>query len=155
MQTLFETRTDAEIRRDAVCLNETRIHDALMGRGPWLLTERQRKLLEALRGRQGRLQTMPICDLVARVGGDPRSIKADVRELVVSFALPIVASRDSEDGGYFFAVTAEERISGSADYVKEIVALAQRVRVIRNLADLRTLFGQLSNELEKEQPWTA
>ena len=146
--TLFETRTDEEQRRDAVGDNERRIHDALMGRAPCELTEPQRRLLECLRGRQGRLQAMSIAEIIARVGSTQRGIKADVRELVITFSLPIVASRDGDDGGYFFAVTAEERISGTADYVKEIVALAERIRVIRNLHDLRALFGQISNELE-------
>jgi len=142
--TLFELRTEEDLRSEAVAANGNRIHDALMGRGPWELSERQRKLLEALRGRQGRLLALSITELVAKLDADPRSIKADVRELVINFRLPIVASRDGENGGYFFAVTAEERISGTADYVKEIIALAERVRIIRNLADLNTLFGQIA-----------
>lgn len=146
--TLFETRSDEEVRRDAVAQNQIRIHDVLMGRSACELTERQRRLLECLRGRQGKLQAMSIAEAIARVGGTPRDIKADVRELVVTFGMPIVASRDGDAGGYFFAVTAEERISGTADYVKEIVALAERIRVIRNLHDLRALFGQISNEVE-------
>jgi hypothetical protein len=144
--TLFETRSDEEVRRDAVAQNQLRIHDVLMGRATCELTER--RLLECLRGRQGRLQAMTIAEVIARVGSGPREIKADVRELVVTFGMPIVASRDGDAGGYFFAVTAEERISGTADYVKEIVALAERIRVIRNLHDLRALFGQISNEVE-------
>jgi hypothetical protein len=146
--TLFETRSDEEVRRDAVAQNQIRIHDVLMGRSACELTERQRRLLECLRGRQGKLQAMSIAEAIARVGGTPRDIKADVRELVVTFGMPIVASRDGEAGGYFFATTADERIAGTADYVKEIVALAERIRVIRNLHDLRALFGQISNELE-------
>jgi predicted DNA-binding transcriptional regulator YafY len=88
-----------------------------------------------------------ISELAARLSVDPRSIKADVRELVVSFRLPIVASRDAEDGGYFFAVTAEESLSGTADYVKEIVALAERVRIIRKMPSVRALLGQMALEL--------
>jgi hypothetical protein len=156
MNTLFETRTDDEMRREAVADNASRIHDAILGRGAWELSERQRRILELLRGRQGRLLALSIGDLVITLDSDPRSIKADVRELVMSFRLPIVASRDSEAGGYFFATTAEERISGTADYVKEIIALAERVRIIRNLPDLSALWGQLSNglapELGKAQP---
>lgn len=147
---LFETRTDEELRRDAIHINELRTHDVLMGRGVAELTDRQRRLLECVRGRQGRLQAITISEIMARIGSSPREIKADVRELVVSFGLPIVASRDSDDGGYFFATTGEERIAGTADYVKEIRALAERTRVIRNLHDLRALFGQICNELEKE-----
>ena len=145
---LFETRTDAEIRRDAVADNERRAHNALMGLGPLELTARQRRLLENLRGKQGRLQAISIGELVQKLSTDARSIKADVRDLVCTHRLPIVSSRDSEDGGYFFATTAEERISGTADYVKEIRALAERTAVIRNVHDMRTLFGQLASELE-------
>jgi hypothetical protein len=144
MNTLFETRTDEDIRREAVADNGARVHDALVGRGPWQLSQRQRQILEALRGRQGRLQAMPISDLVIKLDSDPRSIKGDVRELVMNFRLPIVASRDSDLGGYFFATTAEERISGSADDLKQAVAMLERVRIIRNLPDLNALWGQLS-----------
>jgi hypothetical protein len=136
------------MRREAIADNSARIHDALVDRGPWPLSVRQRLILEALRGRQGRLLAMPISELVIKLDSDPRAVKADVRELVMSFRLPIVASRDSDLGGYFFATTAEERISGTADYVKEIIALAERVRIIRNLPDLNTLWGQLSINLE-------
>lgn len=144
---LFETRTDDEMRREAMNDNASRIHDVLVGRGPWEPTARQRGILELLRGRQGRLLALPISELVIKLDSDPRSIKGDVRELVLRFRLPIVASRDADVGGYFFATTAEERISGTADYVKEIVALAERVRIIRNLPDLATLYGQLPNGL--------
>jgi hypothetical protein len=108
-----------------------------------------------LRGRQGRLLALPISEIIAATAADPRSIKADVRDLVMSFHLPIVSSRDSEDGGYFFAVTAEERISGTADYVKEIIALAQRVRIIRGHHDLSALFGQISTEMPTENERSA
>ncbi len=143
MNTLFELKTDEDLRREAVNDNAIRVHDALMGRGPWELTERQRRILECLRGRQGRLQAITIAELTEKTGCGPREIKSDVRDLVVAFRLPIVASRDGDAGGYFFAVTAQERISGTADYVKEIVALAERVRIIRNLPDLATLWGQI------------
>ncbi len=150
MNTLFEIRTEDEMRREAVAANEARIHAVICGQGPWILSERQRRLLELLRGRQGRLLAMPLSELTERLHADPRTIKADVRELVCSFGLAIVASRDCEDGGYFFAVSLEERISGSADYVKEILSLAERVRIIRNLPDLSALFGQFALELNRK-----
>jgi hypothetical protein len=145
---LFETRTDAEIRREAIAANDLRIHQVLMGGGPWELSERQRKLLDCLRARQGRLHAISISELTEKTGMDPRSIKSEVRNLVISFGLAIVSSRDCEDGGYYFATTAEERIAGTADYVKEIRALAERTRIIRNVHDMRTLLGQIANEIE-------
>jgi predicted transcriptional regulator len=147
VNTLFELRSDNEMRRDAVADNESRIHEALLGHGPWELSESQRKLLEALRGRQGRLQARSIENLMSALGSNPRSIKADVRELVMSFRLPIVASRDGETGGYFFAVSAEERVRYSADYVKEAVALLSRAAIIRNDQDMSALLGQVSIEI--------
>ena len=145
--TLFEVRSDDQLRREAVADNERHIHEALLGRGPWELRERQRRLLEALRGRQGRLQAMPISDLVARLGSNPRAIKADVRELVVCFGLPIVASRDGETGGYYFAVSADERFAGSEDYVKEAIKLLRRAASVRNESDMQTLLGQVALDL--------
>ena len=149
MNTLFELRSDEDMRRDAIADNGKRIHDVLLGRGPWELTNRQLRILELLRGRQGRLLAMSISELQTKLDVDPRTIKSDVRDLVISFRLPIVASRDSEDGGYFFATTAEERISGTADYVKEIIALSERTRIIRNLPDLAALWGQLQMETKR------
>jgi hypothetical protein len=151
MQTLFELRTDDDLRRDAVADNERHIHEVLLGHGPWALTERQRKILECLRGRQGRLLAMPIGDLVAKLAVDPRSIKADVRELVVTFGLAIVASRDGETGGYYFAVSAEERVAGTADYLKEAVKLIRRAAVIRNETDMQTLLGQVALDLRQAE----
>jgi hypothetical protein len=148
MNTLFELRTEDDLRREAVADNANRVYDVVMGRGPFELSDAQRRLLECLRGRNGRLQAITIDELQRRVGSTPRGIKADVRELVVTFKLPIVASRDGETGGYFFAVSAEERISGTADYIKEILALAERVRVVRNLPDLNALWGQLNMQLD-------
>ena len=151
MDTLFELRSDADLRRDAIAKNEIRIHDVLLGRGPWELTESQRRLLECLRGRQGRLQAVSINDLVAKLGSEARSIKANVRELVVTFGLPIVASRDSDHGGYYFAVSAEERIAGSANYLQEAVKLIRRAAIVRNEIDMNALLGQVALELRQNE----
>jgi hypothetical protein len=94
---------------------------------------------------------MPISDLVEKLKTDPRTVKADVRELVVTFHLPIVASRDADDGGYFFAVTAEERISGTADYLKEAVKLIRRAAIIRTETDMQTLLGQVALDLRENE----
>jgi hypothetical protein len=151
MNTLFELRTDEDLRREAIADNANRVHDVLRGLGPWPLSERQRKLLECLRGKQGRHLAMTIDELMQRVGSCERKIKSDIRELVTVFKLPIVASRNAETGGYYFPVTAEERIAGTADYIKEIVALAERVRIIRGVADLSTLYGQLPIKLSHSE----
>jgi hypothetical protein len=130
METLFETRTDADIRREAVADNEQRIHDALMGRGPWPLTERQRKLLEALRGRQGRLLAMPISDLTARLGCDPRSVKADVRELVVAFRRQSAPPRGQ--AGYRGSESGRGGKAGIGDQGSGVSAGGERMRVTRS-----------------------
>ncbi|MDR3723298.1 MAG: hypothetical protein P4K83_02260 [Terracidiphilus sp.] len=43
MDKLFETRTEEQIRKDATAENFVLVHEALMGRGPWPLSDRQRK----------------------------------------------------------------------------------------------------------------
>jgi len=145
---LFELRSEDEIRQDAIALNRLRVHDVMTGLGPWPLNNRQRRLLEILRVRQGRLQAINIQELVNRMAIAPRQIKADVRELVVTFKLAIVASRDSETGGYFFALTAEERRNGSADYLKEAGKLIRRAQIIRNELDVNVLLGQIALDLK-------
>jgi hypothetical protein len=147
--TLFELRSEDEIRNDAIAVNRLRIHDVISGRGPWPLTERQRRLLEVLRNRQGRLQAITIAELADRLNMGPRDIKAEVRELVVTFHLAIVASRDGETGGYFFATTAEERRTYSADYLKEAGKLILRAQIIRNELDVNVLLGQIALDLKE------
>jgi hypothetical protein len=142
METLFELRTPKDIRNEAVAANGERVHAALTGHGPWELSQRQRQLLELLRGRQGRLLAVPISELCERLGRTPRGIKADVRALVMDFRLAIVASRDGETGGYFFAVTPEERFTFSEQYIQEGRKLFARAAIIRNEFDITKLLGQ-------------
>jgi hypothetical protein len=146
MNTLFETRTDADLRREAVADNERRIHAALMDKGPWPLKETQRKVLECLRMRQGRLQAMTMDEIGERTGQSRRVIRQNIRSLVVDFRLPIVASCDSDTGGYYFATSAEERFAGTSDLRKEAVGLLQRMGVILNESDMGALLGQLALE---------
>jgi hypothetical protein len=149
MNTLFELRTDGDMRREAVAENQRLIHLALIDKGPWPLSQRQRRILEQLRGRQGRNVAMTIDELQQKVGSDARAIKADVRELVMSFRLPIVASRDGETGGYYFATTAQERVDGSEHYIREGVKLFARAAILRNEYDLNRLMGQHGLDLRQ------
>lgn len=147
--TLFELRDEDAIRQDAIALNRQRIHDVICGNAPWPLSDRQRRVLEILRHRQGHLQAITIAELMERVGTTPREIKADVRELVVTFRLAIVASRIADAGGYFFATTAEERHTYSADYLKEAGKLIRRAQIIRNELDVNVLLGQIALDLKE------
>lgn len=142
MNTLFEMRTPQEMRRDAVAANEARIREALMGKGPWELSDRQRRLVELMRGRQGQLLATPSSTLEAALGCDDRAVRKEMRELVMMFRLPIVASRDAEGGGYFFAVTAEERYTFTEQYIQEGRMLFARAAIIRNEYDIVKLLGQ-------------
>jgi hypothetical protein len=145
---LFEMRTPEQIRDEAIAANRSQVHDVCMDKGPWPLTARQRRLLEILRNKQGRDQAIGIADLQLRLQCEPRQIKSDVRELVVTFRLPIVASRDGDTGGYFFATTADERRTYSADYLKEAAKLIQRALIIRDEHDINVLLGQILLDLK-------
>ena len=148
--TLFEMRTPEQMRDEAIAANRSKVHDVCMDKGPWPLTARQRRLLEILRNRQGRNHAIGIAELEQRLTCGPREIKSDVRELVVTFRLPIVASRDGETGGYFFATTAEERQIFSSDYLKEAAKLIQRALIIRDEHDVNVLLGQILLDLKGE-----
>ena len=142
MSTLFEMKTDRELRAEAVAANGLLIHQALMGRGPYELTDRQRRLVELLRGRQGQLLATPCGNLEKALGCDDRAIRREVRELVMLFRLPIVASRDAESGGYFFAITPQERFTFTEQYIKEGRRQFARAAIIRNEFDIAKLLGQ-------------
>lgn len=155
MNTLFETRTGAEIRRDAIHANEQLISRALRGSAGWELTDRQRRLVELLRFRQGRTLAMPSAELEAALDCDDRAIRGLVRDLVMSFHLPIVASRDADCNGFFFAVTAEERVRYTEQYIQEGRKLFARAAIIRNRYDLVELLGQHGIDLGNPQGGTA
>jgi len=149
MNTLFELKTDKELRAESVSLNEGLVHAALMGKGPWELSQRQRRLVELLRGRQGASLAMPCKELEAKLTCDDRAIRSDVRSLVMDFHLPIVASRDSDTGGYFFAVTHEERVRYTEQYINEGKKLFARAAIIRNERDIAKLLGQKEINLDE------
>jgi hypothetical protein len=150
MNTLFEMRSEEEIRREELHRNDQAILDVLCGKGPWPLNNNERRLLELMRTRQGRQKVMTIGELGEQLRATPREVKNIVRTLVVAFHLPIVASRDAETGGYYFATTLQERIEGSAPYVQEALALLERVKVIRGAASMKALLGQLALDLKEE-----
>ena len=147
--TLFELRDEDTIRHDAIALNRQRIHDVICGNAPWPLSDRQRRVLEIVRYRQGRDQAIPSADLENKLQLCDRKIRACIRELVVDFHLAIVASRTPNSSGYFFATTAEERHTYSADYLKEACKLIRRAQIIRNELDVNVLFGQIALDLKE------
>lgn len=147
LDTLFELRNEDTIREEAIALNRLRIHDVVAGRGPWQLSTRQRRLIEILRFHQGRIQAISSADLEQRLQTDDRAIRAEVRELVVSFKLPIVATLDAEKSGYFFATTAQERIDGARLYIQQATKLLRRAQIILNERDMGVIFGQVNLQL--------
>lgn len=135
--------TDRAIALDA------EIEAVLCGRsGPWPITDEQRMVLRALREAKGAQRAVPIRELIARTGLDERTIKQVKHSLMVEFRLPIAGSRQTPVG-YYFPLSAEERIQAARPLKHEIQALALCVRVLESPQALRELLGQIQAELNK------
>jgi len=145
---LFETRSAEEMRRDRMDQVDRQVMDVLCGRSRFPVSDRQIDLLRILRSKYGMGRAVQIGELAERININPRTIKEEIRGLVVDHQLPIGASRDGERGGYYLITTPEEAAAATADYKKEIVALARRVRVLEGQKGINELLGQLRIEEE-------
>ena len=134
-------------------------------RGPWPVTELQRKLLNILIFHLGAQSAITLRDLaeklerLMRPRPTDREIKDAFRGLVVDFKIRIGTSRSKPPVGYYLVTSAQEARDAAQPYISEIVQLAKRVRVLLEPHDLAELAGQqwldllLANpELEDHDP---
>jgi hypothetical protein len=129
------------------------VAEVLAGRrGPgWPLPIEAEKLLRALRQARGMKNARPIRELAPLLDLGEREIKEAARTLVVEFGIPLVGSR-REHGGYYLAVTTEERVSAATTLKHEIRALARRVRALEGHQAMLEYLGQLRAELSPSDP---
>jgi hypothetical protein len=141
---LFETRTPEQIAEERRgCLDE-QVANLLLGKTPFCITEHQRRLLHILAKRYGRDRAISIGELKQRLEISERAIKDMVRSLVTDFFLPVGASRNGSDGGYYLVMTAEEARSTAQPYIDEALKLLKRASVLVGHRAILELRGQLA-----------
>lgn len=127
------------------------VANLLYGRsgGPLGLTldPNDKKVLEMIRYRRGRQNAVSIRSIESRTGLSPRSVKLAVQTLRMNFRLPIGSSKDSERGGYFLMVTAEDIAAWKSDVLDQVKAELEVLRAAAGDQVALELVGQLRAEL--------
>jgi hypothetical protein len=110
------------------------------------LEEDEKKVLRELRFRRGLQRALTIRDLHAATGIGARTIKEIVRNLRLTFRLPIGSSKRGAEGGYYLMVTAEDEAAWVNDVLSQVKAEMEVVRAaVRGRESLERL-RQLSME---------
>lgn len=134
---LFDTFADGVLRR---------VDDVIAGRNvAWETKEPHRRLLELLRGHQGRRRSVPLAALCARMYMQPRAVKELVQDLRASFGVLICASRDAEGGGYFLAETEAEAEESIGLLYSQALAM---LRVVSQMRHGRQTTAELIHQIE-------
>jgi len=141
---LFETRTPELIAQERRAHLDDQITRLLLGESQFRITEQQRRLLHILSKRYGRDRAIRISEIRQRLEISERTIKDLVRSLVTDFRLPVGASRDGVDGGYYLVMTPEEARSTAQPYIDEALKLLDRARVLVGDRAILELRGQLA-----------
>jgi hypothetical protein len=139
-----ESDTDRAHRVDVMVL------DAICGRLPYQVSERQRQMLHILRSRRGLARAIPIDELAKRLLISPRQIKEEIADLTVRFRIPIGSSRDPATAGYYLTMTHQECIDSAAPHIHQALAHFRRAQVLLDAHDLNELLGQYSLNLKGE-----
>lgn len=105
--------------------------------------------LRIIRFHRGVENAISIRTLRERLRKSDRDIKKIVRNLRVSFHLPIGSSKDSTDGGYFLILTPEDQRVFDASFLDQVRAQVQAHRCAAGPQRTRELLGQLLLEVER------
>lgn len=145
--TLFAN--EIEMRREALDL---RITQLLYGTGEGLfghaLNAPERVVLKALRYHTSSSNPITIRQLSSKTEMNERDVKDVVRRLRLSFGLPIGASRNGANGGYYFILTDEDRRLFKTMFMQQIKAELEVMRVVCTADETRELLGQLTLEVQ-------
>lgn len=141
--------TDTLFALDPAADIEALINDLLLGkRGPWPISDDQRKILRNLKYYKGAERTLAISWIQEHLRLAPRAIKAAMKSLVEDFGVPIGASRQ-EPYGYFLIITPEDLEQALRPLQNEITSLARRVRTLAGAQRVAEIFGQVRAEMEQ------
>lgn len=133
-------------------------YDQLIGKlifgqrgGPFdqTLDSEQASVLRAIRYHRGAKHAIPIHQLRALLKMSDRKIKDIVRNLRISFHLPIGSSKSGTEGGYFLILTPEDQKVFDRTVLDQVYAQIQAHRGASGPARTGELLGQLLLEVQK------
>ncbi len=103
-------------------------------------------MLRAIRYMRGLANTIPISELQQTTKLSARQIKEVVRNLRISFRLPIGSSKRSGAGGYYLIVSAADRAAWVNDVLNQVRAELAVLRAAAGPQATLELLGQLHME---------
>lgn len=106
----------------------------------------EKRVLQLLRFHRGLAKALPIRELQLGTGLGPRTIKEIVRNLRLSFRLPIGSSKRGGEGGYYVMVTAEDEAAWVNDVLSQVRAELAVVRAAVRKSESLERIGQLVME---------
>ncbi|MDR3797992.1 MAG: hypothetical protein P4K93_07555 [Terracidiphilus sp.] len=111
------------------------------------LADDEKAVLEMIRYRRGAAKSISLRDIQQRTKLDPRTIKQAVRTLRLNFRLPIGSSKNSESGGYYLMISAEDRAIWRKDVLDQVRAQVDVLRAADGHQAALEALGQLREEL--------
>jgi len=147
MTSLFANQP--EERADAL---DQRITSLLYGNGAGLFSQElnasERAVLKALRYHTSSSNPIMIRTLSEKTDLNERDVKDIIRRLRLGFGLPIGANRSGERGGYYFILTDQDRRLFKAQFMGQIKAELEVMRVVCGAEETREMLGQLTLEVK-------
>lgn len=145
--TLFAN--EIQMRREALDLRITQLlYGAGEGQFGLSLNSMERTVLKVLRYHTSVANAITIAQLSEKTKLNAREVKEIVRRLRLGFGLPIGASRSGSSGGYYFILTDEDRRLFKTQFMQQIKAELEVMRVVCTAEETRELLGQLTLEVQ-------
>jgi hypothetical protein len=124
------------------------VDNVLAGRDcPWPLSQHERDVLQAVRGRSGKSNAIALSRLMELTGMDERGVKAAVSDLRKNFKIQLGASRGTP-GGYYLIATAAEAHESAHHLVHQATSMLSVARVLLGRQAMAELHGQLAIKLD-------
>lgn len=109
----------------------------------------ERAVLKALRHHTSSTNPVALRTICEKADLSERQVKDCIRNLRLSFRLPIGASRSGAGGGYWFFVTDEDRVLFRSIYLRQILSELEVLRAVDSKEAVLELLGQLASEVSK------
>ena len=115
------------------------------------MTDLEREFLRVLDRHRGIHDAISVADLSIALRVSTRKVRQLKKSLVEEHGILVGSSCDSEDGGYYKPVTADEVSRTVANYKARIRSLVTLIKKTEGAAELSAFMAQLRLEFEQEE----
>jgi hypothetical protein len=115
------------------------------------LDDNQKAVLQILRYKRGMGNAIGLAEIVQRLSLNGRTVKGIIRELRMSWQLPIGSSKHGTEGGYYLMITDADRAVWTKDVLDQVRAELAVLRAAAGRQAGLELLGQLHMEAMRDQ----